>query len=274
MKNLHIDDKIAMVEKALPFPSSCLTYDRSIEGDLGVTISAQCVKEFGGDHPLASMQRFGGARNLVVKTSINWIVLNDGFLVLPRRELEAVLAHELVHYYRAHQTIAQGYQFFYKLDKVKNDGQQPSKLPASDPLATVAMKVRHVDASDGLTTTELQLLREARDGRLGFYTIEQEADEVALQYLRAVNREPKALADGLMSYLRKTQGSALKNLPEDLAWGHSKCESEYQAGFPKDLGVGIYNDPHHTSCFRIFNVQRHLKRPATKGEKVEDLASQ
>lgn len=107
-------------------------------------------------------------------------------------------------------------------------------------------------------------LKDAHDLRLGYYTVEQEADELSLEWMDemgflsghaistelayAALREQKDLAKGLGFFPFYVPRSRCEEL--------LKNEWRDELGKPQFVPIVDYTDPHHSSCFRAFNLSR------------------
>lgn len=116
-----------------------------------------------------------------------------------------------------------------------------------------------VAASDFMQVVEqdyLTLLNRVRDARLGWYTGEQEADEISMELLAALGQDPRAAIRVQFNFLRERVNSR--------EFGYETCSRFAEAGFRNPDGseayvpVG-YVDTHHSSCFRALNLHRELE---------------
>jgi len=195
-----------------------------------------------------------------------WVTVTTGLItsMLDEERIVAVLAHELGHYYRSHSMQpSDQLNYFYAL----GDANKPEK-PGADPryveqTAKVREKLRSndwfVDYSE-----ENKLMTEQR---LGFYTTEQEADEISLEILARMGLPPtlgpdsQALLHKIVDDLVQASGGGGDS--GDVKW--EKCAALRERGFKDEAGqivsvpVGNLSDPHHSFCFRVFNMQRELE---------------
>ena len=233
------------------------------------------------------------SRYVAVPAMSTWVTVTTGLItsMLDEDRLVAVLAHELGHYYRAHSFMPMEVtSYFYSLDEPRTRSK-----PAPDP--------RHMELT-------LQVRKKLRDAplmwffpqdyseenarmvehHLGFYTDEQEADELSLEILARIGLPPslgldaqlllqKITEDGVRDWGRLDTG--------DLRW--AECSALREQGWRDDTGrlvsvpVGNLADPHHSFCFRVFNMaldlQAHrytvdVERPRPPGEDWPTLLQQ
>lgn len=119
-------------------------------------------------------------------------------------------------------------------------------------------------------------LSEAAQIRLGYYTTEQEADEIALEWLSMLGFRADA---GVEMFL------ALAGNSEDQLEGHAlggrSCKTLHANNWRDQYGrtvfvpVGDYDEIHHSSCFRAYNADREIlshKYPSyTREPRLEGL---
>jgi hypothetical protein len=176
------------------------------------------------------------------------------------------LAHELGHYYRSHANLPIDLSnYFYSLE-----GGHHADKPLPDPRflaeterARDKIRTRAFDYSD-----ENQLMV---DKNVGFYTVEQEADEIGLELGALVGIDPSAGIDevlALQKYIDDQWGGF--GMAQGTSW--ADCTKLRERGF-KDAGgdwttvpVGDLLDAHHSWCFRAFNMQREIEAHAYRLE--------
>ncbi len=109
---------------------------------------------------------------------------------------------------------------------------------------------------------QLKLLYEdARTLSLGYYTIEEEADEGGLEILA---RSGLSLKDAERNRWKLFEQQELsKILPDDLDVSYGDCKKLYDNGWRSSSGEGISGvllgslmDSHHGICYRLYNIQR------------------
>jgi hypothetical protein len=109
----------------------------------------------------------------------------------------------------------------------------------------------------------------AAELRLGYYTVEQEADETALELLAAVGLDPKNYPIDFMAINELYEKLESRRMRGEQMTVRGRVSSETCAKFLKNgfktesgqyqyIPVADYIDIHHTSCFRAFNAFRDV----------------
>jgi len=98
---------------------------------------------------------------------------------------------------------------------------------------------------------------------LGFYTTEQEADELSAEWLALIGVDPKASLAGQLFTGRDIEKHGGNVLTTEISM--DECASLLASGW-KDASVthryvqiGSFSDPHHGACYRIYNLDRELR---------------
>jgi hypothetical protein len=112
-------------------------------------------------------------------------------------------------------------------------------------------------------------LREAVAANLGIYTDEQEADDLSNEWLSYIGIDPMAMATAQIKFalykdlMYKEAGidpnSELGSLSVEKCIELYKNDWRDQAGENVIIPLGGYEDTHHSSCFRAFNVTQEVK---------------
>ena len=134
---------------------------------------------------------------------------------------------------------------------------------ANPPFSTDAF-VQQIGAE---STNQKSQIISARDQleiqKVGWYTEEQEADDIAEQLLASVGLRPESLDDMLFSVLKWQQGQTGSTEFAPGILNYDQCNAAYKAGFvssqfkPMYIQIGKYKeDRHHSLCYRIFNLFR------------------
>jgi len=187
----------------------------------------------------------------VTSTAPNWLIVTSGlFGVLPNEEsFAAIIAHELAHYYRAHVVKDQSkYNFCYLL----NDPQH--KPVQREDLQTLCGDLKLGRARGGLDAA----VAAAKAG-LSVYTIEQEADEIALELLAAVGIDPIRATDAWFALFEQVKDSpSAMEIPFDRCRELFKNNWQGPDGKSAVIPVGDYQDAHHSWCFRAWNTTNEI----------------
>ncbi len=115
-----------------------------------------------------------------------------------------------------------------------------------------------------------QLVQRLKDNKVGLYTTEQAADEFALQMVTKMGFTTEEALGGWVDFMRATDRLYAKAYtPEQLATWRTQsaeidadsCAALLASGFTKDgapvsVNMGRLDEPHHTSCYRLYNLWR------------------
>ncbi len=102
-------------------------------------------------------------------------------------------------------------------------------------------------------------LKTAYDNHLGQYTAEQEADEVAAEWVNDIGIAPTHVVDA-MRRLGKGATTSLRGF----ILSEQDCEALWKRNWLDDSGkyafvpVGDFSEVHHSSCYRMFNLDREI----------------
>ncbi|MCX6110661.1 MAG: hypothetical protein NTZ90_13780 [Proteobacteria bacterium] len=123
------------------------------------------------------------------------------------------------------------------------------------------------DRLKSILAADQATLQQAFSQGLGYYTDEQEADELSAEWLAKVGIDPKFAVqrylDFLVSEVSDAHPSTAISMP-----GPSECRALYGRGWRDRSGksifipIGDYEDAHHNSCYRAFNLDRDIKAHA------------
>lgn len=108
-----------------------------------------------------------------------------------------------------------------------------------------------------------EVLERAEAEELGYYTMEQEADEEANEWLDELGFTPRHAAEAYFSIGAwiYAHGHAL----EHTAVSMPDCRKLYEAGWKRPDGspyfvpIADYLNEHHTPCYRIFDITREIQ---------------
>jgi hypothetical protein len=177
--------------------------------------------------------------------------------------LLVALFHELGHYYRSHLSVpSDRLNYFYYLDKA-HVGQKPPADPALADLTTEVRKKMQANLinrfQQGFDTENQQVVSE----RLGFYTIEEEADKFGLETLAMMGFDPGIAVQTILdlgAIWEKERGG-----PAPGEMSAAACQALANAGWkdvqgnPVVVPLGNLADLHHSPCFRAFNMAREVQ---------------
>lgn len=160
-------------------------------------------------------------------------------------------------------------------------------LTRHDNLATLfrALTLKIQDTQKNQESNFAKLVKEVIDFNLAQYTFEQEADELALEWVDQLGVNPAVGIDSIIR-ITKVNQSDQPLYPGEV--DASRCEYLSQHNWKDENGnyvivpVGTFSDPHHSGCFRAFNMYREIavhnleaykskERPQPEGPKWEEL---
>ncbi len=197
------------------------------------------------------------------------LVLMSNLIIIPKTYLEyldekavvATLAHELSHYYRAHYTLSNfGKEHFY-IHQMKNPNHRPIKDPTAEKLGNSIISNTY---NNPRSSKLKELFLEAQKTKLGYYTYEQEADDLSLEILALVGVNPQVSID---AYYQVLQIETVESNPLRQAIGlfnAEECRQLHENNWLSPAGqlvipMGTYLDKHHSRCYNIFNLDRESK---------------
>lgn len=102
-------------------------------------------------------------------------------------------------------------------------------------------------------------LKAAHEARLGQYTSEQEADDIAAEWLNDIGIEAHHMVEAM-----RTLGKGTSNGLRGFILGEQDCEALWKRQWTNADGtyafvpVGDYSEVHHSTCFRMFNLDREI----------------
>lgn len=131
---------------------------------------------------------------------------------------------------------------------------------------------------------EIAFLKELSENRIGMYSTEQQADEIALELATKLGFSPEELIDGVIRQSKESE-AFFRTFPE--AWSEyielarydmAQCSTLYKSGFRENgkqvyIPLGDLSDPHHSMCYRLFNLHREAtKHKYITGPKLSPLS--
>jgi hypothetical protein len=178
-------------------------------------------------------------------------------LLESEQQLVGVIAHELGHYYRSHPAMwTKKYNFFYRLGATN----EPVKPVPDASLNELGERAIAVSRKGELDDAAREVLRAATASHLGYYTFEQEADDIAAEGLVDLGIAPTVMIEKMFVFLK------FKGIKDtEFEFGHDTCKRLYDAnwmgsdGKPQYVPIGNFANPHHSLCYRAFNLDREIK---------------
>jgi Zn-dependent protease with chaperone function len=199
------------------------------------------------------------AEKLAYYATSTYVTFTTGYILrmLTEDRVVATLAHELGHFYRSHVNMPTDVvNYFYSLDQAHAHMPQPDPRTIEQ-TARVREKIRNGETD---YAAENALMKERN---LGFYTTEQEADEIALEILANIGLPPNIALEVDLEALKWEEESSLPPLPGEIPY--AECMMLRDQAFRDADGkvvsvpVGDPNNAHHNSCFRVFNMLREIQ---------------
>lgn len=106
------------------------------------------------------------------------------------------------------------------------------------------------------------LLQAALDERVGYYTTEQEADSIALQWMADLGVSPDHAVEHWFRFSKFYVG---REQESPFNFEYKRCRALYDAsprwsenGQSVPVPIGSFGDTHHSRCYRIFAIDREL----------------
>ncbi len=138
----------------------------------------------------------------------------------------------------------------------------------SDILTTLNTRALHFDQ------VAAQLTKALSDNRIGLYTIEQEADNIALLISTRLGITPDQVLNSWLEFMSAIEATIPPAympyyIQSEGGYDRAACQSLLASGFtttdtsgkqvPLFMPLGTLDDPHHSSCYRLFNFWREQK---------------
>lgn len=93
--------------------------------------------------------------------------------------------------------------------------------------------------------------------RIGLYTTEQEADDLAMELAARVGIAPSRVIEGMFETMRARESTDPDTFRElNSGMTTDQCRESYLRGFPRYVPIGDPAIPHHSYCYRVFNMAR------------------
>ena len=138
-------------------------------------------------------------------------------------------------------------------DKIVDDSAESGSRTVGAVLRSVSKKLMAGEEE------ALEVLKKAQKKRIGQYTYEQEADDLAVEFTASLGLDPKVVVDAMRSLGKTSPGEA-----RDLSLGYDDCETLWKNHWLDAqnnyvfVPVGGFTDPHHSICYRMFNIEREV----------------
>jgi hypothetical protein len=151
------------------------------------------------------------------------------------------------------------------------------KVPdAQLPSTTFPFYASLADVLDALNTRAVQLdqkaarlLQRVRDNRIGLYTTEQEADNLALALAVKLGMSPDRVLAAWLDFMDAIAKVVPDEYRAQYEADNAQCRAQLEAEFttvdasgarvPTFVPIGDLTEPHHSNCYRLFNFWREQK---------------
>lgn len=117
-------------------------------------------------------------------------------------------------------------------------------------------------AAKQLDQSEQALLTTMSDNSIGLYTFEQEADEIALDLATHAGFSVDAMMRGWIDFMRAGEEAGMIDPVADADTCASWMDNDFidpETGAMRYVALGELWEPHHASCYRLFNLWREAK---------------
>jgi hypothetical protein len=131
-----------------------------------------------------------------------------------------------------------------------------------------AMNARAVQLDDKAAS----LLQRVSDNRIGLYTIEQEADNIALAIMVKLGMSPDRVINAWADFFGPIENAYPEEYRVAMKADHDACRAQLANGFttvdangartPVFVPIGDLSEPHHSDCYRLFNFWREQQHHA------------
>lgn len=275
-----VTDALMLKRNGTVDKSTGTTFERPFDADRANAFAqfftenfAKCEVKFRGDEmtftEACTPQNvdFRHGRKLAFYATATYVTFTTGYIkqLMDEDRIISTLAHELGHFYRSHGNVpTDAVNFFYRLD------EPHAHKPAPDPrfIEQTAAARQKLREGSWAWSDENRLMKEKG---LGFYTTEQEADEIALELMSKIGVPPGIAVDKVLNMLKSSGGDGI---------GWTECSMLREHGWKDAEGKDVFvpvGDPsnaHHNLCFRAFNMSREIdahryepaRRPTPPGE--------
>jgi len=130
-------------------------------------------------------------------------------------------------------------------------------------LDNLDVKAKNLDAKAA------SLLQRVRDNRIGLYTEEQEADNIALSLSVKLGLSGDQVVASWLEFITALASKVPAEYRAQYEGDAAYCKAQLEAGFttvdgsgnrvPTFIPLGDLSEPHHSDCYRLFNFWREQK---------------
>ncbi len=128
-------------------------------------------------------------------------------------------------------------------------------------------------AAQKMDDAETEMLAELRKGKIGLYTDEQEADDMAIDLVTKLGMQPNDAFESWLAFMSAAEKVGVLTSDQTGELGAARCKELLAAGFtapgenkdtrvPVQMTLGKLEDPHHGNCYRLYNMWRENRAHA------------
>ena len=109
------------------------------------------------------------------------------------------------------------------------------------------------------------LVKQVQQNRIGLYTIEQEADDIALEISSRLGIGPDDVVASWLEFMQAIALAVPESYRQQYQDENASCQAMLASGFtqpdgtPTFVPIGDLSEPHHSDCYRLFNFWREQK---------------
>ncbi len=139
----------------------------------------------------------------------------------------------------------------------------PFRATLADVLTALNTNAQKLDAK------EAALLAKIQQNRIGIYTTEQEADDLAMEFAARIGLSPDQVIEGWLGFMRQNVTLVPPEYQANREQEYAACKGMLDANFttkdsagktiPVFVPIGSLSEPHHSNCYRLFNFWRNKK---------------
>ncbi|MCX6109755.1 MAG: hypothetical protein NTZ90_09170 [Proteobacteria bacterium] len=265
----HGHDDSRCLERPYHDPRTRLMIQRFLSDIQGchVTFEETLVRLSTGCSTDLAAQHYRGEQ-IQLDLPSNWIdVKHSMFPHLTSEQVIGVLMHELVHYYMISTNTAD-YNVYYNLDAMPI-GTRPKewkdKGSLIEEIKTSALAYQS-DHEDAQKRSRYQMAIQQGDrNHIGWYTNEEEADDLGLEWLTMLGIEPLEMSRSFLQLMTLAEQDPNHSVDLIADVDAKTCQKLLERRFRSDSGeriyvsIGDYDEPHHNHCYRIANLNRQIE---------------
>ncbi len=120
-----------------------------------------------------------------------------------------------------------------------------------------------------LDAKEASLLAHVKQNRIGLYTTEEEADDLAMEFAARIGISPDQVMQAWLRFMQQIVGAVPPEYRAQYQAEYDSCKVLFDNGFTTTdaagkkiaafVPIGNLSEPHHSDCYRLFNFWRNKK---------------